>query len=362
MRIVVAMSGGVDSSVTAGLLVEAGHEVIGVHMKLHDRPDGDAGHCCGLDDARNARRVAARLDIPFYVMDLKEAFKAAVMDKLVSSYLGGMTPNPCVACNGVLKFQVLLGRAVALGAEKLATGHYARTDGARLFVAADAAKDQTYFLYPISAKALARTLFPLGGLTKPEVREHARRMGLLNADKPESMEVCFLPDDDHTRFVAEAAPEVEAAGDIVDETGKVLGHHDAWFRYTVGQRRGLGLGGGPWYVLRIEPDARQVVVGPAERLESQGLEANLPHFLAPLAVGEMVEARLRHRGARIPAQIRNLEPLRLAFDAPARAVAPGQAVVLYRGDQVLGGATIRRSWRPDQPVSLTTVADGPTLG
>ena len=197
MRVVAAMSGGVDSSVVAGLLVEQGHEVIGIHMKLHQVQEGEAGHCCGLDDALDARRVADRLGIPFYVLDLTEAFRKAVMDDFAAEYLAGRTPNPCVRCNGVLKFRVLLARAKALGASHLATGHYAQIgeDGG-LMCAVDTDKDQSYFLFPVTRSALCQSLFPLGGLTKPEVRAHAARMGLLVANKAESQEVCFIPDDE----------------------------------------------------------------------------------------------------------------------------------------------------------------------
>lgn len=341
MRIVAAMSGGVDSSVAAGLLVEQGHDVIGVHMKLHDAPGGQAGHCCGLDDALDARRVADVLGIPFYVLDLREAFRKAVMDDLAEAYARGRTPNPCVRCNAVLKFDVLLRRAAAYGAEALATGHYARAEDGRLYVAADPDKDQSYFLWPIRPAALARTRFPLGGLTKPEVRAHAARLGLPTAEKPESMEVCFLPDDDHTAFVRARRPELDAAGDIVDEAGAVLGRHDAWYRFTVGQRRGLGIAAAtPLYVLRVEPEDKRVVVGPAERLMAWRLRADEASWIRRPAVDEPVDARIRHRGARIPCSVEGDEPLRLRFHAPARAVAPGQSVVLYAGDEVLGGAVI----------------------
>jgi tRNA-uridine 2-sulfurtransferase len=341
MRVVVAMSGGVDSSVCAALLQEQGHEVIGIHMKLHDVVEGEAGHCCGLDDVLDARRVADRMGFPFYVLNLQEAFKTAVMDRFAEDYRNGLTPNPCVACNGVLKFSVLLRRALALGADALATGHYARTENGRLFMAADQDKDQTYFLFPVKPEALQRTLFPLGGMTKAQVRAEARRLGLVTAEKPESMEVCFLPDDDHTRFVREKSPDLEAAGEIVDEQGKVLGHHDGYYRFTVGQRRGLNVAMGErWYVLSVDAARRRVVVGPPERLLSTTLEARGFAWIRRPEVGEVLMARIRHRGALIPCTVRSEEPFLLDFQAPARAAAPGQAVVIYAGDEVLGGGYI----------------------
>lgn len=350
MKIVVAMSGGVDSSVTAGLLVEAGHEVIGVHMKLHAVEEGESGHCCGLDDVLDARRVADRMGFPFYVVNLEEAFKKAVMDDFVQNYLTGFTPNPCVQCNGVLKFSVLLRRALALGADKLATGHYARTENGRLFTGTDPDKDQSYFLFPVKPEALERTLFPLGGMTKPEVRAHARRMGLLTAEKPESMEVCFIPDDDHTRFVNEHAKDLEGAGEIVDESGKVLGQHDAWWRFTVGQRRGLNVAAGTrLYVLRVDPQSRRVVVGPPERLEAQGLLAQRINWLRRPEAGEALEVRIRHRGTRIPCTLQaHDDGLNLHFLAPARSIAPGQAAVIYAGEEVIAGGFIRRALRPEE--------------
>lgn len=343
MRVVVAMSGGVDSSVAAALLVEAGHEVIGVHLKLHDAGGGEAGHCCGLDDALDARRVADALAIPFYVMDMQEAFRRAVLEPFVATYLAGGTPNPCVACNGVLKFDVLMKRARALGAEALATGHYARTGDGRLFMAADPEKDQTYFLHPVTADALRRTRFPLGTMTKREVRGHAERLGLVTAAKPESMEVCFLPDDDHARLVRERAPEVDGAGEIVDEAGRVLGRHDGYYRYTVGQRRGLGVAAGePVYVLRIEPDTRRVVVGPDAALLHHAVEARGVNWLRRPAPHEPLTARIRHRGALVPCELEGDDPLHVRFRAPARAATVGQSVVIYARDEVVAGGVIRR--------------------
>ena len=345
MRVVAAMSGGVDSSVVAALLLEQGHEVIGVHMKLHEVEEGEAGHCCGLDDAMDARMVADTLGIPFYVMDLREAFKRAVMDDFTENYRAGRTPNPCIRCNGVLKFRVLLQRAKALGASHLATGHYAKvTPDGRLFRAVDHRKDQSYFLFPAKREAFQQTLFPLGGMTKPEVREHAERFGLVTSSKPESQEVCFIPDDDHTRFIKEQQPDLDGAGEIVDESGTVLGQHDGYFRYTIGQRRGLGVAVGyPLYVLRINPVTRQVVVGPSERLQEQGLVASgMNWFRTPESV-EDIHVRIRHNGGLMPATVSGVDPITVHFKAPARAVAPGQGVVLYSGDEVVGGGWIERA-------------------
>lgn len=359
MRVVAAMSGGVDSSVVAALLQEQGHEVIGVHMKLHDAPAfapgaaGDGKHCCGLDDSLDARRVADRLGIPFYVMDLRREFQRAVMDYFAETYAQGATPNPCIQCNGVLKFRVLLQRARALGASHLATGHYARISAEHgLMAAADKDKDQSYFLFPVTTKALERTLFPLGDLSKPEVRDIARRLGLVTAEKPESQEVCFIPDDDHTRFVREhrGGEALEGAGDIVDESGAVLGQHDGYWRYTIGQRRGLGVAvGHPVYVLDIRPDTRQVVVGPGDRLLRREITATGVNWFRDPRPGEAITARIRHRGALHPCEIVSREPLVLSLTSPARAVAPGQAVVVYAGDEVIGGGWIQRRTRRRQP-------------
>lgn len=349
-RIVVAMSGGVDSSVAAALLVEQGHEVIGVHMKLHDvDPGGGAGRCCGLDDAIDARRVADRLQIPFYVMNLRQAFQKAVIDDLADTYLAGRTPNPCIQCNGVLKFQVLLSRALALGASHLATGHYARVlPGPALARAVDDAKDQSYFLFPIAPRALERTLFPLGKLTKDQVRDHARRFDLLTADKAESQDVCFLPDGDHASFIAEHRPNIDTSGEIVDESGRVLGYHDGYVRFTVGQRRGLGVAlGVPAYVLRIEPQTCRVVVAPAHRLEHHGLQASRATWFDRPAPDEIVHARIRHRGGLHACSVGAGDAFTVRLHEPALAAAPGQAVVFYRGERVLGGAWIdeaRDTW------------------
>ena len=349
------MSGGVDSSVAAALLAEQGHEVIGVHMKLHDAPTPAAGSktCCGFDDAMDARRVADRLNIPFYIMDLRTAFQKSVKDYFSAAWLAGRTPNPCVPCNGVLKFDVLLTRARALGASHLATGHYARiSDAGGLVVAADRDKDQTYFLFPVTTDALRHTLFPLGGLTKAEVRAEAERLGLVAAETPESQDICFLPEGDHGSFVTAEHPDAVGAGDIVDESGAVLGRHDGYWRFTVGQRRGLGVAvGEPRYVLRVEPETRRVVIGPGERLAERALVASGFNWFRRPAHDEPVAARIRHRGALHPCRVEGADPVTIRFLAPARAVTPGQAVVLYAGDEVLGGGWIHRAVAPEAPTA-----------
>lgn len=351
MKIVTAMSGGVDSSVTAALLVEQGHEVIGVHMKLHDTRASQPGRCCGVDDALDARRVADSLGIPFFVMNLKTAFEKAVMDDLADEYLAGRTPNPCIQCNGVLKFRVLLARAMALGASHLATGHYCRIietpNGPRLATAVDAGKDQSYFLFPMKAAALERTLFPLGGMTKPEVRAHAERLGLLTASKPESQEICFIPDDDHAGFVRRHRPGVDTSGEIVDDAGRVVGHHDGYERFTVGQRRGLAVAlGKPAWVERIDAGTRQVhVTTRPERLMDTGLLLSSANWFEEPAADEALHVRIRHQGRRIPCRVETGDIPRVRFLEPARAVAPGQAAVIYRDDVVVGGGWIRRALR-----------------
>jgi len=349
-RVLVAMSGGVDSSLAAALLVEAGHEVVGVTMNLA----GAGSRCCSLDDAEDARRVAERLGIRFYVANYRDRFRAEVMEPFADAYLQGRTPIPCVACNRRFKFAHLLQRARALGASRVATGHYARIACAgpggplRLLRARDAAKDQTYFLFDLGQEELRHAAFPLGGLCKEEVRERARALGLATADKPESQEICFVPGGDYARVVESLRPEaVPGEGDVVDASGRVLGRHGGIHRFTVGQRRGLGGGAAaPRYVLRLEPETNRVVVGPREALQQGEAGVEGVRWVAGAAPSRAVEAevRIRHRHEAAPAEV---EPLpqgraRVRFRAPVGAVTPGQAAVFYRGDEVLGGGWIAR--------------------
>jgi tRNA-specific 2-thiouridylase len=347
MRVVVAMSGGVDSSVAAALLVEAGCEVVGVTLHLA----GDSSRCCSLADADDARRVAERLGIRFYVANETDRFREEVTLAFADAYLAGRTPLPCVTCNSRFKFHHLLARARVFGASAVATGHYARvgrdpeTGLLSLRRAADAAKDQSYFLYELGQAELAAARFPLGELTKAEVRAHARRLGLATAEKPESQEICFVPDGDYAAVVERLRPgALPGEGEIVDGAGRVLGRHAGVHRFTVGQRRGLGLAGGRrLYVTRLDAARNRVVVGGAEALGSRGARLARTSWVAgapPGGVRAQVRVRHRHEGA--PATV---EPLpgggaRIAFDAPVAAVAPGQSAVFYAGDRVLGGGPI----------------------
>jgi tRNA-specific 2-thiouridylase len=365
LRVVVAMSGGVDSSTVAGLLHEAGHEVVGVHMKLHPTgaggaPDPSARTCCGLDDAADARRVAAALGIPFFVGDYQEVFEKAVVEPFVRAYAGGRTPNPCVRCNDTVKFRALLARARKLGADLLATGHYARTrieeDGSvSLRRARDPEKDQSYFLAGIAPAALRKVVFPLGDLTKAEVRDHARRLGLPVAEKRESQDVCFLPDGDHGAFVlSRAEPGTVRPGALVSVDGTRLGSHRGLACYTVGQRKGLGVAGPErLYAVSLRPEENALVVGTSRDLLASGLTASSPSWIGdPPEPGDRVTARIRHRHAGASARIAAVGPDRVdvVFDRPVSAIAPGQQVALYDsrdgGDRVLGAATIEGPIEP----------------
>jgi len=348
-RALVAMSGGVDSSVAAALAVERGYEAVAVTLHLA----GGASRCCSLDDAEDARRVAQGLGLRFFVANRTEAFRREVMEPFADAYLAGRTPIPCVACNKRFKFGDLLARARAFGASLLVTGHYARVDRDptsgrwRLRQARDPAKDQSYFLFQLGQAELARVWFPLGELTKAEVRERARALGLATADKPESHEICFVPDGDYGRVVERLRPDARREGAFVDEAGRELGRHRGVHRYTVGQRRGLGLAAGRrLYVTEIDAAAGRVRVGGPEQLESRELRVAGVSWVA----GELPAAplrawvRIRYRHAGAPARV---EPgpdatARVHFDAPVQAPTPGQAAVFYEGDAVVGGGWIAR--------------------
>lgn len=347
-RVVVAMSGGVDSSVAAALLVEAGCEVIGVTLRLA----GDASRCCSLDDAEDARRVAERLGIRFYVADYAAAFRREVMEPWADAYLAGRTPIPCVACNQRFKFRHLLERARALGAGVVATGHYARverdaTSGAlRLRRGADAAKDQSYFLFDLGPEQLARIRFPVGALRKDEVRARARALGLATAEKPESQEICFVPGGDHAAVVEALRPgAAPGAGDVVDESGRVVGRHGGIHRLTVGQRRGLGIAlGERVFVKSIDAAANRVTVAPAASLGARGARLSAVSWVAGRppdgALRARVRVRHRHAGAEATVEPAAGGGARIAFDEAVTAVTPGQAAVFYDGDDVLGGGWI----------------------
>jgi tRNA-uridine 2-sulfurtransferase len=346
VKVAVAMSGGVDSSVAAALLQAQGHEVVGVTLQQwpRDQTEESAKHggCCSLSAVEDARRVASLLGIPYYCWNLEKEFGERVIEPFHRDYLEGRTPNPCVRCNAFVRFDLMLDRVLSLGFEKLATGHYARIlagdSGPELHTAVDPAKDQSYMLYHLDRERLARILFPLGGMTKREVREHAREFELPVADKAESQEICFVPRGETARYLAERLPV--RAGAVVDSTGRELGTHRGTPIYTVGQRSGFGdlREAGPWYVLKIDAPANRLVVGRKEELAAREIELREVTFVDG-AIPERVrcEARLRYHAPAIAALY---ESGRLTLDAPFLGVAPGQAAVLYSGSRVLGGGII----------------------
>ncbi len=350
-RVVVAMSGGVDSAVAAGLLVEQGYDVVGITMRLWTLEDSEAPRhhkrCCSVDDAEEARAAADVLGIPHYVLNFERQFAEGVVDEFLREYAAGRTPNPCLTCNDRVKFRPLLEHALALGASYLATGHYARVvrggGGFELWRAADPDKDQSYVLYTLGQRELERTLFPVGEHPKDEIRAMAHRWGLPNADKPDSADICFIPSGDYRAFLRQRV--ASRPGPIVDRAGNAVGQHQGIVNYTVGQRRGLPARGGsePLFVVGLDAETDSVVVGPQEELLADGLLAGELSFPADEPpVGPLpVAARIRYRGQPAPAVL-SLRDGRaeVRFEKRQRAVTPGQAVVFYQGERVLGGGTI----------------------
>lgn len=364
MRVVAAMSGGVDSAVAAARMLDAGHDVVGVHLALSrnaSRLRESARGCCTLEDAGDARRVADRLGIPFYVWDLAERFRRDVVEDFTAEYAAGRTPNPCLRCNERIKFAALLDKAVALGFDAVATGHYARIlegpTGRELHRAVDPAKDQSYVLGVLTAEQLARAYFPLGDTTKPRIREEAAARGFSVARKPDSHDICFIPDGDTRGFLSRALGE--APGDLVDAaTGSVVGRHAGTHGFTVGQRRGLGLDrsgldGRARYVVEVDADRRQVVIGTADLLTVREIVGEHVRWCGPVPEGTVrVGAQIRAHGEEIPATAYldhrregAVPRLNVRLDMGVRGVAPGQSVVLYDGTRVIGSATIAGTGR-----------------
>jgi tRNA-specific 2-thiouridylase len=345
------MSGGVDSSVAAALLAEQGHDVIGLSMQLYDQRGSETfGTCCTLDDLYDARRVADTIGIPHYILNFERQFQDTVVSNFVREYAAGRTPLPCAHCNSDLKFATLLDRARGLGSEHVATGHYARVEWSAsgrwlLRRSADPAKDQSYFLFSLTQEQLARAAFPVGALSKSDVRNHARRLGLRVADKPDSQEICFVPDGDYAAFVERKEPTTARPGTVVDDRGRVLASHDGVHHFTVGQRKGLGVSGpAPLYVLNIDAGSGKVTVGHRGALDRTTLTASGVNWVSIESPADWttLSAQIRHRHRAAPGRVRALEGGRaeFEFDIPQPAITPGQAVVFYDGDVVVGGGWI----------------------
>jgi tRNA-specific 2-thiouridylase len=367
LKILVAMSGGVDSSYVAAAMAKEGHDIVGVTLKVWQDKDkafakgedcslelvetgGTKKTCCGAEDMKDARSVARSMGFPYYILDYEDRFRVSVIDAFVADYLAGRTPNPCVACNDKVKFGPLLQAAIGLGCDKLATGHYARLatepDGrVRLFKARDKAKDQTYFLYRLTQPQLQRLLFPLGELEKAEVRKASEQLGLPTAAKAESMDICFVPKGDYGQVLKAYAPQSQQPGDILDPSGKVLARHEGLAFFTVGQRKGLGIGGGePLYVLKLDKASNAVLVGPESGLLKRQAYADDASFTYGPVPSEpfkcKVKIRSSHLGADALVAPRGDGRWSITFDEPQRAITPGQAAVFYRDDECLGGATL----------------------
>lgn len=350
-RALIAMSGGVDSSVAALLMKEKGYDCIGVTMKLYDNEEIGIVRektCCTLSDVEDARAVCAKIDIPYYVFNFKDSFKEKVMDKFVESYKCGCTPNPCIDCNRYLKFAGLYQRAKELECDVIVTGHYVRVaqegEQFHLLKGVDAGKDQSYVLYNLTPEQLAHTEFPLGGMEKDQVRKIAEENGLINARKKESQDICFIPDGNYRNFIEKTGEIKVGTGDFVDKDGNVIGQHQGYYQYTIGQRKGLGISAkSPYYVVEIIPEKNQVVLGSNEDLFHTELVADDFNWIERgIPAGSPVQAKVRygHKAAAAVYEILEDGKVAVRFEEPQRAFTKGQAVVLYQGDMVLGGGTI----------------------
>jgi len=352
-RVVVAMSGGVDSSTVAALMVEAGYDVVGLTLQLYDYGDATKrkGACCAGQDIMDARRVAETLNIPHYVLDYEDRFREAVVEDFAESYLRGETPIPCIRCNQTVKFRDLLAVAKDLNSECLVTGHYVRhkqgIDGAEMHRATDPTKDQSYFLYATTRDQLNFLRFPLGGLSKSETRDHASRFNLPVAAKPDSQDICFVPEGHYTKVIEKFRPDAWKAGNIVDLKGNVIGQHEGVVNFTIGQRRGLGVAAPyPLYVIKIDPDKNEVVAGPKEALAKTSITVDAVNWIGPGVLPpneQRAEIKIRSNSDPDEGQLRyENEVWTVDFDLPQMGVAPGQAAVFYKGNRVLGGGWIQR--------------------